>query len=160
MNLLAKPLALFLFAMVFISGCKKDNPYTPEKETAEINAWKAKMKMDNVAYDSTATKIYYILDKTKIGTGANVRAGNKVTVNYSGTFMDGSVFDSSNGYTYVHKATDQRMISGWEEGIQLLNKGSRATFLIPSAKGYGTAGSGSIPPYTPLIFVIEVVDIK
>jgi len=54
------------------------------------------------------------------------------------------------------------MIQGWEEGIEILSKGGSATFLIPSNKGYGPLGSEdrTIPPYTPLIFIIEVVNIK
>jgi len=62
--------------------------------------------------------------------------------------------------TYIHKTN--RMIQGWEEGIEILSKGGSATFLIPSNKGYGPLGSEdrTIPPYTPLIFIIEVVNIK
>jgi FKBP-type peptidyl-prolyl cis-trans isomerase len=78
-------------------------------------------------------------------------------------FLDGQVFDASayhgdGTYTYKHK-TDP-LILGWEEGIEVLNKGASAAFLIPSAKAYGVRGQGSIPPNTPLIFIIEVVDIK
>jgi len=74
--------------------------------------------------------------------------------------MDGTIFDSSDDYTYVHKSSSQRMIAGWEEGIELLNKGAKATFLFPSSLAYGQYGYYSIPGYSPLFFVIEVVDIK
>lgn len=162
LNTIIKLCVFALIVVVTIASCKKaentDSTYTAENEAALIKSWKAKMKTDKVAYDSTATKIYYILDKTKIGTGANVKSGNTVTVKYSGAFMDGSIFDSSDSFTYIHKTT--RLISGWEEGIELLNKGSRATFLFPSVLAYGSGGYYSIPPYSPLFFVIEVVDIK
>ena len=118
------------------------------------------MKSTNVAYDSTATKIFYILDKTNAGPGAKVATGNTVTVKYTGAFMDGTIFDSSNSFTFVHKGASSRMIPGWEESIQLLNEGAKGTFLIPSSLAYGTTGYGSIPPYSPLFFTIEVVVIK
>jgi FKBP-type peptidyl-prolyl cis-trans isomerase len=80
-------------------------------------------------------------------------------------FMDGAIFDASSyrtpgTMTYIHKTN--RMVQGWEEGIEVLSKGASAAFLVPSAKGYGVTGSegGIIPPNTPLIFIIEVVDIK
>lgn len=164
LNSILKLCVFVLFLVATVSSCKKaEDPYasyTAENEAALIKAWIAKMKTDKIAYDSTATKIYYIIDATKVGTGPNVTTGNTVTVKYTGAFMDGSVFDSSESFTYTHKSSSQRMISGWEEGIELLNKGSRATFLIPSSLAYGPNGYSTIPPYSPLFFVIEVVDIK
>lgn len=151
------------FAAIF-SSCKKDSPeqssYTAENEVILINAWKKQLKSEKIAFDSTASKIYYIIDTTKVGTGLKVVSGNKVTVSYTGRYLDGTVFDFSNSYSYVHKATDQRMIPGWEEAIELLNKGSRAAFLIPSSLAYGPTGYYTIPPYCPLLFTIEVLDIQ
>jgi FKBP-type peptidyl-prolyl cis-trans isomerase FkpA len=159
-----KSFVLVLFLAGFFSSCMKSedtsSKNTAETEAALIKSWKTKMKSTNIAYDSTATKIFYIRDKTKVGTGPNVAAGNTVIVKYTGAFLDGTVFDSSENFTYVHKSSGQRLIAGWEEGIELLNKGAKATFLLPSALAYGPYGYSSIPGYTPLFFIIEVVDIK
>ena len=148
---------------------KKEDPYasyTPAREAGLIKDWLAKVKLEKLHLDSTTTGIYYISDTTKVGSGPTVKTGNTVTVKYICAGTDGTVFDASSLHntagtmTYVYKT--QPLIQGWEEGIEVLNKGSRATFLIPSAKGYGPYGSedGAIPPNTPLIFTIEVVDIK
>ncbi|MNL25528.1 putative FKBP-type peptidyl-prolyl cis-trans isomerase [compost metagenome] len=51
------------------------------------------------------------------------------------------------------------MITGWTEAFQLLNKGSKATLVIPSALAYGERNAGQIPPYAPLVFDVEVIDI-
>lgn len=158
-------ISLFVIAVLaFLASCKKDEPvqssYTAENEVKVINAWKSQMKTQKVAYDSTATKIYYIMDATKVGSGPKVTAGNTVTVAYTGRYLDGTLFDFSDSYTIVHKASDQRMIPGWEEAVELLNKGSRAAFLIPSSLAYGPSGFYSIPPYCPLLFTIEILDIK
>ena len=75
--------------------------------------------------------------------------------------MDGTVFDSSPSFSYVHKATATRMIQGWEEAVEVMSKGESALFLIPSAKAYGANGIYQfIKPYAPLLFTIEIIDIK
>lgn len=164
LNLILKFTVLFLFLAGIFSSCDKSDDSgstnTAASEALLISKWKAQMKSTNVAYDSTATKIFYILDKTKVGTGAKVATGNTVTVKYTGAFMDGTIFDSSTSFTFVHKGASSRMIPGWEESIEMLNEGAKGTFLIPSSLAYGTTGYGSIPPYSPLFFTIEVVVIK
>jgi len=53
----------------------------------------------------------------------------------------------------------QGMIPGWNEGLQLLAKGAKATFVLPSSLAYGEQGNQQIPPFTPLVFDVELVDI-
>ncbi|HEY3369724.1 MAG TPA: FKBP-type peptidyl-prolyl cis-trans isomerase [Prolixibacteraceae bacterium] len=162
-------LGVFALFVVLMASCKKDEDpyaaYTPAREAALIKEWKAGMKLEKLQLDSTSTGIYYIADTVKVGSGPTVKAGNTVTVKYTGMFLDGTVFDASANHsaagtmTYVHKTN--RMIQGWEEGIEALSKGASAAFLIPSAKAYGVEGNKPIiPPNEPLIFIIEVVDIK
>lgn len=135
--------------------------YTEAGEAALIKTWLDSMIVNNTVIDTTSTGLSYIVEK--VGAGENVKTGNVVTVKYIGFFMNGTIFDASAYHgvgtmTYSHKVDE--LIMGWEEGIEVLKKGGRAAFLIPSAKGYGSTGNSSIPPYTPLIFIIEVVDIK
>ncbi|RYE22422.1 MAG: hypothetical protein EOP42_24440 [Sphingobacteriaceae bacterium] len=51
------------------------------------------------------------------------------------------------------------VIPGWDEGLQLLNKGSKATFIIPSSLAYGEQGNGPIGPFSTLVFEVELKDI-
>jgi FKBP-type peptidyl-prolyl cis-trans isomerase FkpA len=158
---------------LILSGCiKGDNQsstegYTPVSELTSIKQWLDSVAAKNINIDTTSTGLLYV--PGKVGTGPKVKAEDVVTVKYVGKFLNGKVFDASSWHseagtmTYLHKApadASKSLIQGWEEGIEVLSKGGSATFLIPSNKGYGSKGSGSIPPYTPLIFVIEVVDIK
>ena len=157
--------AFILFVGIMASCLKEEDPYaayTPEREAAMVKEWLAAMTTKKNDIDTIGTDIYYIVDTTKVGTGPTVKTGNSLTVKYTGMFLSGAVFDASQSYAYIHKDTDpyKRMIKGWEEGIEVLKKGGSAAFLIPSAKAYGIKGSGSIPPNTPLIFIIEVLDIK
>lgn len=170
LSFILKVLILAIFVASALSACKKadETPpiiYSPEKEAEQIKEWFDLMNTDEYDIDTTANGVFYIIDTP--GTGAKVKTGDEVKVKYTGYFVNGDVFDSSllrgdGTMTYIHKNTDpkKRLIPGWEEGIELLNKGSIAIFLIPSEMAYGEDGSGPIPPYTPLIFVIEVVDIK
>ena len=156
-----------MLVSVLTSSCLKSTDpyasYTPAREAALMKTWLDAEVAAKKNIDTTSTGIFYIRDK--VGTGPTVKAGNTVKVIYTGKFTDGSVFDTSVGtgdgtFTFVVNVKNPTVIQGWEECIQVLNKGASATFLIPSAKAYGSNGYSSIPPNSPLIFVIEVVDIK
>lgn len=158
------PLVFTIEIVNIVYKNKEEDPfaiYTPEREAGLIKEWIETMNRNNKDIKTTTTGIKYIVEK--IGSGELVKAGNTVTVKYTGMFLDGQVFDASSlrgdgTMTFIHKTN--RMIQGWEEGIEVLNKGASAAFLVPSAKAYGTTGQGSIPPNTPLIFIIEVTNIK
>lgn len=81
----------------------------------------------------------------------------RVTVHYEGRLTNGNVFDSS--YKRNQPATFglNQVISGWTEGVQLMPQGSKYRFFIPSDMGYGSRGSGSIPPNATLIFDVELL---
>jgi FKBP-type peptidyl-prolyl cis-trans isomerase len=84
-------------------------------------------------------------------------------VHYKGALTDGTEFDSS--YKRKQPIDFQlgvgQVISGWDEGIQLLQVGDKARFVIPSHLGYGERGAGGvIPPNATLIFDVELMDVK
>ena len=133
-----------------------------EKRETEAKA-KQKEMLDKVAagYDETASGLRYkILQK---GNGKQATKGAKVSVHYKGQLLDGTVFDSS----YKRKQPLDfnvgvgQVISGWDEGIQLLQIGDKARLVIPSNLGYGERGAGGvIPPNATLIFDVELMDVK
>jgi FKBP-type peptidyl-prolyl cis-trans isomerase len=95
------------------------------------------------------------------GQGKNPAADDVVSVNYEGKLIDGTVFDSS--YTRGEPAefSLDQVISGWAEGIQLMNVGSTYRLYIPSSLAYGEQGAGNmIPPNSALIFQVELLSIK
>ncbi|MBY0244417.1 MAG: FKBP-type peptidyl-prolyl cis-trans isomerase [Sphingobacteriaceae bacterium] len=94
------------------------------------------------------------------GTGEKPKATDAVTVHYKGTTIDGKQFDSS--YDRGAPATFplNGVIKGWTEGLQLMPVGSKYRFFIPFNLAYGENGSGeTIPPYSPLIFDVELIKI-
>ena len=119
------------------------------------------IKDNNLKAEKTASGLYYII--TQKGTGPTPKAGQIVAVNYRGTTLDGKEFDSSakTGVPFEFQIGQGQVIRGWDEGIALLNKGTKATLLIPSTMAYGQQGAGAdIPADASLRFEVELVDIK
>ncbi len=96
----------------------------------------------------------------KMGKGKKPSATDKVKVHYHGTLIDGSVFDSSveRGEPIIFGLN--QVIQGWTEGVQLMPVGSKFRFYIPQELGYGAQNAGSIPPYSTLIFEVELLGIE
>ena len=94
------------------------------------------------------------------GSGKMPKAEDTVTVNYKGTLIDGTEFDSS--YKRGEPATFKvnGVIKGWTEALQLMKEGSKWQLFIPSELGYGERGQGRIPPNSTLIFEVELISIK
>ncbi|WP_310398078.1 FKBP-type peptidyl-prolyl cis-trans isomerase [Hymenobacter sp.] len=118
-------------------------------------------KKNNLTVQKTPSGIYYQV--LKPGEGPKPNAGQTVSVNYNGTLLSGKVFDSSDkaGKPIDFPIGQGAVIPGWDEGIALLNKGSRAILLIPSPLAYGTRGAGAdIPANSPLRFEVELVGIQ
>ena len=93
--------------------------------------------------------------------GPKPKAADTVMVRYKGTFIDGTVFDSSEGKAPVSFALTG-VIRGWTEGLQLMTKGSKFKFFIPGSLAYGDRGEprAHIVPNQTLIFEVELLDIK
>ena len=96
----------------------------------------------------------------KAGNGEQPTDTNKVVVNYEGKLIDGTVFDSS--YERKEPATFgvTQVIKGWQEALKLMPKGSEWELYIPQDQAYGSRETGNIPPFSTLIFKVELVDIK
>jgi len=124
----------------------------------------AYFKKNKIKPTKTASGLYYVI--TKKGTGPTPKTGEQVTVNYTGKTLDGTVFDSNVDSAFMHvqpftfSVGQRQVIGGWDEGLMLLNKGSKATLYIPSGLAYGERSpSPKIPANGILIFDVEVKEI-
>lgn len=96
----------------------------------------------------------------KEGQGERPQATSKVRVHYTGKLIDGKVFDSSVERGEPLEFELNRVIRGWQEGLQLMTPGSKYILYIPYNLGYGERGAGDlIPPYSALIFEVELLSI-
>ena len=133
-----------------------------EKQAAE-KAKKAKEAIDALKKGAKVTSSGLAYKIIKKGTGAKPEAGKTVSVHYTGKLSNGTKFDSSydRNQPIEFELGRGRVIKGWDEGISLLNVGSKATFIIPPDLAYGARGAGGvIPPNATLIFDVELVEIK
>ena len=121
---------------------------------------------------TTATGLKYLI--TKPSVKYKPLAGDTVLVDYVGRLLNGQVFDTSIKSEAEKAGTYQqgrpyepikfvvgkeKVIPGWDEGLLLLGVGAKATFIIPSNLGYADQGSGDIPPYSTLVFDVELKDV-
>lgn len=119
----------------------------------------------------TASGLYYSIQQQ--GSGSQAMPGDAVTMNYRGSFLDGTLFDSNIDSIFMHVQPlnftlgTGRVIKGWDEGIGYLKAGAKAFFYIPSALAYGAqsrpgnaANPKGIPPNSILIFEVELVAVK
>lgn len=121
-------------------------------EGGEIEDYLTKNK---ITLKPTESGLYYI--EQKKGTGARVKEGDNVTVAYTLYLLDGTKMEEN---TATFGLNQGAMIPGFIEGLTKMNVGGKATLLMPSALAYGEMGSRSIPPYTPLLFEVEIKDTK
>jgi len=121
-------------------------------------------KKNGIKAKKTASGLYYSVKKE--GTGANAKAGQEVSVMYTGKLLNGNTFDSNEDPAFKHPEAFKlilgkgQVIKGWDEGLQLFNKGAKGTLYIPSSLAYGSQDrSPQIPANSILVFDVEIKDI-
>lgn len=125
-----------------------------EKKDAE------KIKELTKGFTQSPDGLYYKVEKK--GSGAEPQSGQQITCNYTLTLPDGRKIDSSldRNQPFQFQVGVGQVIPGWDKGMLMFNKGTRARLIIPPHLGYGEAGAGGvIPPNAWLIFDIEVLSI-
>jgi len=132
-----------------------------EREALALKKQEDTLKAASAGFEKTASGLRYKIIQE--GKGKKATKGDMVSVHYKGQLLDGTVFDSS----YKRKEPIDftigvgQVISGWDEGIQLLKVGDKARLVIPSNLAYGSQGAGGvIPPDAPLLFDVELVNVK
>ncbi len=126
------------------------------RAAAEADALKAYTE----GAQKTESGLMYVIQEE--GNGPKPTVGQQVEVHYELKLVDGTVVDSSfqRGQPIAISIGVGQVIPGWDEGILLLNEGSKATLVVPSDLGYGPAGAGGvIPPNATLIFNVELVKV-
>lgn len=121
-----------------------------DSDVAAIDSY---LTSNNIKAYKDARGIRFTIEK--IGTGLPARADQNIKVDYVGRLLSsGNIFDQS---LAIGPLTNY--IPGWQIGIPLFPKGTKATLYIPSSYGYGTAGSSGIPPNSNLVFKVDILDV-
>lgn len=174
-----KRLSAFVLSVVWVfTGCVSDEENAQilfERDIQKIETYVTQNPIASVKElidGGTGIRIYW----TKLsGNGHKVALGDTVYVNYTGKMLDNLVFDTSidsvaraNNIFNVNRDYEPldfifgrgSVIPGFEFGVFNMEKGDKATIIMPSLYAYGSTGNGAIPPNAPLIFELELVDIK
>lgn len=145
---------LILVALITFSNCQDSVSYEEQLsiDSQKIDAYLAEK---GLTAQKTASGLYHII--TVEGTGPNPVYTSTVKIKYKGYFLNGEVFDETPAGQFSEFGVSG-VVAGFGEAVTLLKKGGRGTFLLPSGLAYGTRGSGSIDPNTPLIFDIDLLE--
>ncbi len=131
-----------------------------EAQSSEMVKIQEYLEENNITVEPNPSGMYYI--EHARGKGAKPQVGEKVKVHYTGTLLDGKKFDSSvdRGQPFEFTLGVGQVIRGWDEGIAMMNVGTKATFILPSSMAYGERGAGrDIPPFSPLLFEVELLEV-
>jgi peptidylprolyl isomerase len=122
----------------------------------QVNMW----KIDTTNTQTTPSGLKYIVIQK--GSGPAPDSGKTVMVTYSGFLTNGKRFDSSveRDQPFTFTLGMHQVIPGWEEGIALVNKGSKVRFIIPPQLAFGNKKVGQIPANSVLIFDVEFIDMR
>jgi FKBP-type peptidyl-prolyl cis-trans isomerase len=126
----------------------------PSSESAQVPA---------SASAAAAKPAGLVKEDIKVGTGPEAKAGDQVSVHYTGTLTDGTKFDSSldRNEPFEFALGAGQVIKGWDQGVAGMRKGGKRKLTIPSELGYGAQGSPpKIPPNATLVFDIELLAIN
>ncbi|HHS95914.1 MAG TPA: hypothetical protein ENJ45_04925, partial [Phaeodactylibacter sp.] len=116
------------------------------------------LQAHHIPAKQTDKGLYYHIERQ--GKGAYPQTGDYVKVRFTGSLLNGQVFDASkDDEPFVFQLGHRQVILGWEFGIPLFDVGSKGILLVPSELAYGSRGVGKVPPNTPLLFEIELLEI-
>ena len=127
-------------------------------QQASNEEFDAYLAANGIDAQPTESGLVYVC--TSKGRGPHPEANKTVKVHYTGRLLDGTVFDSSieRGEPIEFVLGVGQVIPGWDEGIALMSKGEKGVLYIPSQLAYGPRQAGPIPPFSNLIFDVELVD--
>ena len=135
------------------NSCVANNTGVPT--AAEISSLQAYITANNITATQHSGGFFYRI--VAQGSGATPNLTSRITVKYTGTLTNGSVFDQNT--TWVTFTLSQ-LILGWQRGLPLIQKGGSIILYLPPSLGYGCQQAGSIPPGSNLIFSIDLVDVQ
>jgi FKBP-type peptidyl-prolyl cis-trans isomerase len=139
---------------------KKQSVYVgrlKQQSLGESAAFFTKLKENKNVTELPSGLRYEIL---KPGDGPFPKPSETVKVNYTGTLVNGTVFDSSVQRGQPAEFPLDQVIAGWTEGLQKINKGGKIKLYVPPDLAYGDEGRPGIPPGSTLTFEVELLDIK
>lgn len=151
-------ISLLTLLLSFFFACdKQDDEALLEKEDDALYKYITDNKLSP---DTIADGVYYIHGKT--GIGPKIVSGSKVSVFYIGTLLDGDVFKDNIGdeEPFVFTIGKGEVIKGWEKGMLGMHEGDTGTLILHSSMAYGKIKNGPIPPFSTVVFDVEIYKVE
>ena len=148
-----------VLAITGSNGCTKKENATTETQSGSTSAMTA---TTTAAPTGGANVTELKIEELKVGNGAEAKAGQPVSVHYTGWLTDGKKFDSSldRGQPFKFQLGAGQVIPGWDKGVAGMKVGGKRKLTIPPAMGYGERGAGGvIPPNATLVFEVELLGV-
>lgn len=149
-NLITAAIVIAILVGLFFVLSKK--PASIQQQENQVSQLQVTPNMENLK-----------IEDITVGTGAEVKAGDTISINYLGTLEDGTKFDSSydRGQPFETQIGVGQLIQGWDLGIPGMKVGGKRKLTIPPELGYGERGAGDvIPPNSTLVFEVELMGIN
>lgn len=145
--------AIFIFLGFFGVGSTNQQPAVPQGVSA------AQDLLNDISKTGKVSQLSVI--DTVVGTGAEAKSGDTITVNYIGVLPNGTVFDASqnHGQPFTFGLGGGQVIKGWDQGLVGMKVGGTRLVAIPPELAYGDRAVGQIPANSSLIFQVELVSI-
>lgn len=150
----AVPLVLAL-----LTACGSDNT-APSIPTIEETTFDAALGIDLATFTKNANGLYF--KELVVGTGTLAQDGKQVGVRYKGQLPDAFVFDENAPPkpVFSFRLGAGEVVPGFDQGTRGMRIGGKRQVIIPPVLGYGSRGSGSVPPYAILIFTIDLISVQ
>ena len=145
-----------VFATLMITSCIEPNTDMnlafEEQLKQDTTTIGAHLRTKNIKAMIDISGVRFAIDS--VTTGFPPKSTSNVKFKYTGSFLDGGVFDSGTATGVVGN-----FIDGFQIGLSLIPEGGKGRFYIPSGFGYGTTGQGNIPPNSILVFEVQLLDV-
>jgi FKBP-type peptidyl-prolyl cis-trans isomerase len=151
-----------LAVLALAAGCGDQVTDQQDTEQSAPAEQETAVPEQSTAANTTADVTELVIEDIVVGTGAEAKSGDTVTVHYTGWLTDGTKFDSSvdAGQPLQFPLGQGYVIQGWDEGVAGMKVGGKRKLIIPPDMGYGAQGAGGvIPPNATLVFEVELVSI-
>lgn len=139
---------------------KEESAKAEKAKQAEADKISSYLKLNGITVQPVASGLYYV--EIEAGTGAQAAAGKEVNVHYTLYNIEGKKLQSSldAGQPFKFTLGQGQVIQGWDEGIAMMKAGGKAKLILPSSLAYGATQRGEdIPPYSPLVFEVQLIDV-
>ena len=148
---------VFPLIVVICAGCNKDKSCKPNPVAKEVDQIQAYASANGITATAHSSGLYYEI--INMGSGPKANASSKISITYTGKYMNGKVFDEQ--LTPNVKLWDLNgLIQGWVIGVPLIGEGGHIKLIVPSSLAYGCAQYYDIPGNSVLFFDIHLVDVQ